>query len=113
MGIADQDGESSGNRSIGRAVALSRRVIFRASLSTTSVIAGLELHQRLFALLDHFLENAQHWIVESESSLVDLALLDGRRIMRINPSRSFSRAHRRLHVIRNAFFERHPYADNP
>src|SRR6267378_597991 len=109
-GIADQ-GVDLGIAQLGGQVALQQGDLRCFLVDQVLPMAGLELNQRLLALFDHFLENAQHLGVVEGNSLVDFALLDGSRDHADQPQPLLlAGAHRRLHVIGNSFFERHPYA---
>src|SRR5882757_9273545 len=71
-------------------------------------ITRLELHQRLFALFNHFLENAQDLRVIEGDALIDLALFDrGGQHAYDAETLLLAGAHRRLHIFGNSLLERH------
>ncbi len=112
-GLADQ-GIDVGVAQLGGQVALQQDDFSGLLVDQVLAVAGLELHQRFLALLDHLLENAQNLIVVEGDAFVHFALLDGRSDHADDTEPLLlAGAHRRLHVIRNALFEGHPWTDNP
>ncbi len=102
--LGDQ-GVDLGGTQLGRQVALQQGDFRSLFFDQILAIAGLELHQRLFALLDHFLKHAQDLGVVENDAFVDFALLDrgGDHADQPEPL-LLAGAHRGLHVIRNSLF---------
>jgi hypothetical protein len=72
-------------------------------------IAGLELGDRLAALLDHLVDDGEHLCVVEVDALVDFALFDaGLEHADAGEAILLARPHRRLHVFRDARLQAHP-----
>ena len=70
--------------------------------------AGLELRNRLAALLAHLFEHAEQLGIIERDALIDFALLDrGQRQSDRGQPLSLAGPHRALHVLGDAFPERH------
>ncbi len=102
--LSDQ-GVDLGGTQLGRQVAQQQGDFRSLFLDQILAIAGLELHQRLFALFDHFLKHYQHLGVVENDAFVDFALLDRGGDHADQPEPLLrAGAHRRLHVIGNSLF---------